>query len=238
MAALGWLLNLGFAGGTASTTLSVTTSPWNITNITATRSGARDSMTPVDAANLLGTLIYDFVSGAYDSSNYSLTGWSSDSHIDCDADPYTEVVDVIATIIDSNPGPSITLYPFTYENATLTYTMDCTTATGSLVADVLCAFVYTQSGGEISDYLRHHLRVALKNWEATSQLEDVIEGRSDTLGDMASHAVRQAVGEYGLGESIISKMESKTGFNAREQHRMNAILGNAAAKELDDRLSV
>ena len=115
---------------------SVTSWNWDITGITLKRSGTR-GMDPVDLANFVATLVYDYENGIYDGSNYNMTGNNTDRHLDCDGDAFGSVYDVAATLVDDNAGTRLDAYAFTYENETERYTMTPATATGALVADIL-----------------------------------------------------------------------------------------------------
>jgi len=118
-----------------------TTGVFTVTNITAARNLNVATATEDDAANLLGTIIYDIQEGLYDGSAYTISGASTDHAFDCDSTTLDEILNVQATVIADNPGTTFLTPGFEPTNEMQDYILDCLTTTLDELADVLATLL-------------------------------------------------------------------------------------------------
>lgn len=117
--------------------MASTTGTFTVTNITLMRSLNVSEATINDAANLLGTLIYDIQEGSYDGTAYTITNAETDRTIDASAFSLTELLNVIATLIAGNLGTAVSYAGFTITNDDSDYVLDCNETSLNELVNVL-----------------------------------------------------------------------------------------------------
>lgn len=120
-----------------------TNGTFTITNITLTRGKDLSSATLNDAANVIGTLIYDVQEGIYNGADWALTGSGTDKTFDADSTSLNEQFDVASTVVSDNGRKAFWLFGYTPTNYTLTYAMDCTSVSLNTLADLLATAIIT-----------------------------------------------------------------------------------------------
>lgn len=149
MGAYGWLLNLGFAGG--SSTVSHSDSTWTLSNVDPER--AVDMSAPPleeDLAHTLGTVIYDWRTAAWDGSNYTISGTYTELRtFDCLSATLNQLMRVLSTLIEDNPGTLFTAEGFTVTNPEYDFVYDPTITDGAEIARVLASLLSARGVGPL-----------------------------------------------------------------------------------------
>jgi len=128
VAALGWLLNLGFAGSSAAVSYLNTTGVFTVTNITATRTLDVSTASLQNLVDWLGTSIYDIQEDNWDFDNYTITNGSSTKSFDTTSTSLNELLNIIATLVSENPhsdSEQFTADGYTVTNPSNDFVFNC-----------------------------------------------------------------------------------------------------------------
>jgi len=118
-----------------------TTGVFTVTNITALRTIDADAYTLDNAANWLGTIIYDIQEAAWDPADYTVLNLTEDRAADCDSTTLDELIDVMGTFILDSLNGVFDPANYSLTNVTPDYELDCLDTTIDEVIDVLATLL-------------------------------------------------------------------------------------------------
>jgi hypothetical protein len=138
-----------FRGTGTVTLLSVTTSPWNLTQISEDRAMTQATGDRKETAQVLGTAIYDYIENpsGWNGSLYTFSGFTELKTLSSLTGNALQLARMITTFIETNSGTTMSALGFSMDaGVTPLYTMNFQTGTLEQLIRVWYAFLLSIDG--------------------------------------------------------------------------------------------